>query len=178
MRDDFTAATKKTLAKRVGYRCSSPNCRRHTSGPHSVSEKTLNIGVAAHITAAAYGGPRFSETLTPEARRELDNGIWLCQNRAKLVDNDVMRYSESVLRDWKTLAEDKALKNVEYGSEDRLQSLLITQFNLSTSDKQLVVDPVTGNTLAFDPTKMTVTENYKQTSTILKVMTLPSQWKH
>ena len=109
MRDDFTAATKETLAKRVGFRCSSPHCERLTSGPHWVSEKARNIDVAAHITAAAYGGARFNETLTPEASREPDNGIWLCQNCAKLVDNDVVRYSVSVLLDWTALAEDKAL---------------------------------------------------------------------
>ena len=30
MRGDFTARTKDTLAKRVGYRCSNPHCRQTT----------------------------------------------------------------------------------------------------------------------------------------------------
>lgn len=32
-RDNFTEATKKLLAERVGYICSNPFCRRVTVGP-------------------------------------------------------------------------------------------------------------------------------------------------
>lgn len=42
-RDDFTEATKKLLAKRVGYICSNPFCRRVTVGPQIGGEKTVNI---------------------------------------------------------------------------------------------------------------------------------------
>ena len=38
-----------------------------------------------------------------------DNGIWLCQNCAKLVDNDPIRYTADVLRGWKASAESEAL---------------------------------------------------------------------
>ena len=58
MRDDFTFKTKDTLAKRVGFLCSNPNCQMLTVGPNSNVEKHSNIGVAAHITAASEGGPR------------------------------------------------------------------------------------------------------------------------
>jgi hypothetical protein len=54
-RDDFTKETIETLAKRVGSRCSNPGCRAWTNGPHSDPSKALNVGVAAHITAAAPG---------------------------------------------------------------------------------------------------------------------------
>ena len=60
MRDDFKADVKDLLAKRVGMRCSNPNCRRPTSGPQDAPEKALNIGVAAHIAAASKGGPRYA----------------------------------------------------------------------------------------------------------------------
>ena len=113
MRDDFDVKTKETLAKRVGYWCSNPGCRKLTSGPRSDPEKVLNIGVAAHITAASEGGPRYDPSLTPEERRSVDNGIWLCQNCAKLVDNDVQRYTVVLLREWKERAEEAALREVE-----------------------------------------------------------------
>jgi len=113
MRDDFDANTKETLAKRVGYRCSNPDCRKLTSGPRSDPEKVLNIGVAAHITAASEGGPRYDADLSVEKRRSVKNGIWLCQSCAKLVDNDVERYTVEVLREWKRRAEQAALREVE-----------------------------------------------------------------
>ena len=53
MRDDFPKPVLETLAKRVGNRCSNPACRKRTSGPHTEDDKALNVGVAAHITAAS-----------------------------------------------------------------------------------------------------------------------------
>src|ERR1035438_1369019 len=72
-RDEFTKETKDILAKRVGLRCSNPNCRRPTSGPQAHPRKTVNIGVAAHIAAAAPGGPRYDDRMTPEERCGIEN---------------------------------------------------------------------------------------------------------
>ena len=85
-RDEFDQRTKETLAKRVCYRCSNPNCCKLTSGPHEDPSKSVNIGVAAHITAAASGGKRYNSEISSEARKSIDNGMWLCQNCAKLID--------------------------------------------------------------------------------------------
>jgi hypothetical protein len=104
-RDDFSNDTKDTLAKRVAMRCSNPSCRKPTSGPREDPTKAVNIGVAAHIAAASPGGPRYDETMTHLERGSIENGIWLCQNCAKLVDNDTWRYSARALRRWKHLAE-------------------------------------------------------------------------
>lgn len=118
-RDDFSSQVKEILAKRVGYRCSNPSCRKSTSGPQLDSAKAINIGVAAHLTAASPGGPRYDATLTPEARSAESNGVWLCQNCAKLIDSDVTRYPIKVLRAWKTVAEHQALIELEKrGSSD------------------------------------------------------------
>src|SRR5215211_4041226 len=87
-RDEFPAATKRVLANRVGTRCSNPDCQRTTSGPSSDLEKAVNIGVAAHITAPAPGAPRYDAGLSEEERKSAQNGIWLCQICAKLIDND------------------------------------------------------------------------------------------
>jgi hypothetical protein len=108
MRDDFSEEVKRSLANRVSNDCSNPECRAPTSGPQLDSTKALNIGVAAHITSASPGGPRYNPLLTSEQRCHADNGIWLCQNCAKLIDNDVARFSETLLRAWKTVAEDRA----------------------------------------------------------------------
>ena len=113
MRDDFDEKTKETLARRVGYRCSNPNCRRLTSGPQVDTTKVINIGVASHITAASPRGPRFDAQISIEERKSIENGIWLCQNCAKLVDNDELRYSKDLLIQWKGLSEQAALLEVE-----------------------------------------------------------------
>lgn len=113
MRDDFDEKTKQVLARRVGYRCSSPNCRKLTSGPQTDPAKAINIGVAAHITAAASGGPRFDSELSATERKSSENGIWLCQNCGKLVDSDDKRYSVALLQKWKDLSEQAALQDVE-----------------------------------------------------------------
>jgi hypothetical protein len=112
LRDDFNEAVKRTLAARVGNACSSPDCRALTSGPQDDPTKALNVGVAAHITGAAPGGPRYDALLTADQRRHADNGIWLCQNCAKLVDNDTLQFPEEVLRAWKTIAEYRARSTI------------------------------------------------------------------
>jgi hypothetical protein len=112
-RDDFGADVKDVLAKRVGMRCSNPNCRQPTSGPQKDLKKVVNVGVAAHISAASSKGPRYDPALSPEERRSLENGIWLCQNCAKLVDNDPSRYPPEFLRQWKRLSEQAARLQLE-----------------------------------------------------------------
>ena len=112
MRDDFAEQVKRTISARTGGVCSNPDCRAPTSGPQDDPARALNLGVAAHITAAAPGGPRYDPSLTADARCDADNAIWLCQNCAKLVDNDPLRFPERVLAAWKTLAEHKALYSV------------------------------------------------------------------
>jgi hypothetical protein len=109
MRDDFPEDVKRAVAARVNYRCSRPSCRASTSGPQLDPLKFLNVGVAAHITAASPGGPRYNPALTPEERRHANNAIWLCQNCGKLVDNDQTMFTEGELRQWKQTAETQAL---------------------------------------------------------------------
>ena len=89
-RDNFSKETKEQLAKRVAGFCSNPQCRSSTSGPHTDPAGSVNIGVAAHIIAAAPGGPRGDAGFSSSDRSDISNGIWLCQSCAKLIDNDVM----------------------------------------------------------------------------------------
>ena len=109
MRDDFSQTTKQKLAARVNYYCSNPNCRASTSGPQSDPTKALNIGVAAHIRAAASGGPRYDARMTKQQRSSIENGMWLCENCGKLIDNDKTSFTIEVLKEWKETAEKEAL---------------------------------------------------------------------
>lgn len=133
MRDEFKAATKDLLARRVGFRCSNPGCRQSTSGPQAYPAGSINIGVAAHITAAAADGPRFDAALSEEERCDSDNGVWLCQSCAKLVDNDPTRYTVAVLKEWRHRAEASAARELEQrrkrfpdsvGTFERLERLM------------------------------------------------------
>ncbi|HXG23569.1 MAG TPA: hypothetical protein VNJ09_03360 [Chthonomonadales bacterium] len=156
VRDEFDNRTKEILAHRVGYRCSNPNCRKLTSGPQEDPTKAVNIGVAAHITAASQGGPRYDAGLTSEERKSIDNGIWLCQNCAKLVDNDKQRYTADLLRNWKKLSEQAALLEVENLSPPSQDSVIedieLLRFYSQCFDRPAFQDPFRreGSMEAFD----------------------------
>ena len=115
-RDDFSEQSKTLLSNRVGARCSNPDCQRPTFGSNSDPNKATNIGVAAHICAAAPGGPRYDATMTSEERKSPQNGIWLCQSCSKLIDSDTTRYSKETLVTWKTIAEKSSAMELEHPS--------------------------------------------------------------
>lgn len=99
-RDDFPAAIKGALAARASYRCSI--CGHATAGPSDESPiATSSIGTAAHICAASPGGRRYDETMTPEVRAGIGNGIWLCANHGRFVDTDAVTYTVEVLHRYK-----------------------------------------------------------------------------
>jgi hypothetical protein len=112
MRDEFPKHVVRLLADRVNSNCSNPNCRAPTKAPHSKTEKAVNLGVAAHITAAASGGPRYDECLTPKERAHFINGVWLCDPCSKLIDVDPDRFPADLLREWKRQAEAEAAREV------------------------------------------------------------------
>ena len=107
-RDDFSQTVVKHLGNRVNHICSNPDCQVVTVGPKATPDKASVIGKAAHITAAAEGGPRYDASLTPVQRSGIDNGIWLCANCHDKVDADPVRYPAELLRAWKQQAEDNA----------------------------------------------------------------------
>lgn len=116
-RDDFSASTKELLANRVGRRCSNPSCRKLTCCANERPDKIVNIGVAAHICAAAEGGPRYVPFMSKESRRSAHNGIWLCQNCAKLIDSDIEYYTVRLLHEWRDQAEKLAIEEVTSTSQ-------------------------------------------------------------
>lgn len=112
MRDDFTKKTVDLLAKRAGFLCSNPDCNILTVGAAPTADKSMIVGVAAHITAAAPGGPRYDPTLTPEQRRHHSNGVWLCETHGKAVDSDAEHFTVEMLRKWRQTAEENSLRTI------------------------------------------------------------------
>jgi len=51
--------------------------------------------------------------MSEEDRKSIENGIWLCQNCGKLVDNDEKAYPSDLLQQWKDLSERAALLEIE-----------------------------------------------------------------
>ncbi|HAT8493224.1 TPA: hypothetical protein RQK84_004359 [Vibrio vulnificus] len=108
-RDDFTKDTRDLLAKRVSYKCSNPSCCVFTVGAKDGdATKVASIGVAAHITAAAPGGPRYNANITSAQRKYIHNGIWLCQSCSTIIDRDEIKYTVELLYSWKSTAESNA----------------------------------------------------------------------
>lgn len=112
MRDDFSKRTIDLLAKRAGYLCSNPECNLPTVGAAASPDKSIIVGEAAHITAAAPGGPRYDPSLTAEQRRHHSNGIWLCEIHGKAVDADPNHFTVEMLRKWKQQAEQKSFRAI------------------------------------------------------------------
>ena len=112
MREEFPKEIKRVIASRAGWRCSNPRCRAFTEGPHSDSGRSFSVGVAAHITAASPGGPRYDPEIKTEIRRGPENGIWLCGTCARQIDIDERRYAIRVLRMWKADSEELVAREV------------------------------------------------------------------
>ena len=119
-RDDFTPSVKRMLAQRAGYHCSNPACRRFQVGPSSgSSDKAVNLGKAAHIRAAAPGGPRYDSEQSSEHRSSIENGIYLCGGCADLVDkNNGEGYPTEKLGEWKETHEEWIRERLNRGELD------------------------------------------------------------
>ena len=102
-RDNFDSQTIKTAAMRAAFICSNPDCKALTVGaiPNEPDEYKF-LGVVAHINAASPGGARYSVSMTPEARKSIENALYLCPTCSVLIDkNNGVYFPETVLRKWK-----------------------------------------------------------------------------
>ncbi len=108
-RDDFSPDTKRRLALRAGHRCSFPDCGAQTVGPSDEANDAVNnVGVAAHIAGAARGARRYDPRMTKRQRSSIENGIWLCQTHAKLIDGDEANWTVELLNTIRSAAEERA----------------------------------------------------------------------
>lgn len=103
-RDNFPRSVAEKLARQVAYICSNPECRVQTVGSTASGSSVTSIGVAAHICAASIGGPRYDIHQSLAERTSESNGIWLCNNCSRKVDNDESAFTVTVLRAWKAQA--------------------------------------------------------------------------
>ena len=103
-RDNFTETTRRRIGKQAGWHCSYPWCRRPTVGSNSEGDGAIDVGIAAHIRAAAPGGPRYDPGMSPEQRKSVSNGIWLCETHARLVDSKDPMFTADLLHEWKERA--------------------------------------------------------------------------
>jgi hypothetical protein len=87
-RIEFSRRTKSIIAGRAGYRCSLPDCGIITVGPGLLPDEIAITGTASHIFSASPGGPRGQGGLHRDRLSSPENGIWLCENHGKLVDNN------------------------------------------------------------------------------------------
>lgn len=113
-RSEFSSSTVKALQLRAAFLCSNPDCRCLTIAPSESNETDwVYIGFAAHITAAAEGGPRFDSSFTPDQRSDVSNGIFLCASCATMIDkNNGADFPTDLLRQWKADHESWVRKNL------------------------------------------------------------------
>lgn len=117
-RDDFSRSTVESIAKRSGYICAYPSCKRMTvSGSNDRDSGLTMTGVAAHITAASEKGPRYDHNMSQKERASEINGIWTCQIHGKFIDDNPSRCSVEELRRWKSQHEKWVFDRVESGLE-------------------------------------------------------------
>lgn len=100
-RDNFPQSVKTDLSLRAAHFCSNPRCLRLTAGPRSGGLRGLSTGCAAHICAAAPGGPRYDLNQSKTERRSAINGLWLCRECGDMVDKDDGGFTADELRAWK-----------------------------------------------------------------------------
>lgn len=111
-RDDFKSTTRLQIAKRAGWLCSFPSCRTPTVGATSDGDGVIDIGTAAHIRAAAPGGPRYDEKMSPEERSSANNGVWMCRDHGKAIDSTDSEFTVEQLLEWKRQAEHESRQRV------------------------------------------------------------------
>ena len=104
-----------------------------TRGAQSNDDGTINVGLAAHITAASPDGPRYDPNLTSDQRKHHSNGIWLCQNHGKLVDSDESQFTVEVLLSWKRIAEKRSFSEVLSSKRSPVGTLLVDDEDVQTA---------------------------------------------
>jgi hypothetical protein len=113
-RREFTARTRQLIAERAGHQCSFPTCNRRTIGAGHALDQVSRTGKAAHIFAAAPGGPRGQGGLTPDELGQPENGIWLCSDHATLVDNNRgAAFPPETLLSYKSLQEARVMREIQ-----------------------------------------------------------------
>ena len=90
------------------------------------------IGQEAHIVAQKKNGPRGKSTLTDDQRNKYDNLILLCSNHHKLIDDQEIKYTVELLKEYKIKHEKWVKKNLSQDiikqREDEVYSSYVDKF--------------------------------------------------
>lgn len=148
MAPNFSKKTSETLGKRASYRCSNPDCRVPTIGPNAHPEKITMLGEAAHIRGARPNSKRYDSDMTDSTRAEITNGIWLCRNCHKIIDDDDISYPMERLFHWRELHEQYVIDELgsrPSSSHSVLDSSQLYEFrNYPSIIRRIVIDKPTG----------------------------------
>jgi hypothetical protein len=101
----FSADTIETLGKRAAMICSNPDCGALTAGPTIDEVGSVNLGEAAHIYGLTAKSARYTASLSISELSDITNGIWLCRNCHKSIDNDELRFPVDLLFQWRRMHE-------------------------------------------------------------------------
>ena len=96
-RDNFSSSTRTALFHAALLTCSK--CKRPTAArKKDADDGARKMGRAAHIEAASPEGKRYNPNMSPEQRKHISNGIWLCIECADEIDDDHQPYTVTVLQ--------------------------------------------------------------------------------
>ncbi|MEA2880615.1 MAG: hypothetical protein QOF14_5811 [Hyphomicrobiales bacterium] len=140
----FSAETVATLSRRSAMLCSNPDCGALTTGPASQADASVNIGEAAHIYGRTNTSARFKAGLTETELCDITNGVWLCRNCHKLVDNDGLRFPADLLFAWRRQHEAAVLARIGKSGDvlrEKINQEHLKQFaDTSYLAQQIIID--------------------------------------
>lgn len=140
----FSDDTIETLSKRAALLCSNPDCGVLTSGPTEDKDSSINIGEAAHIYGRTSRAARYKPDLSISEIADITNGIWLCRNCHKLIDNDAPRFPAELLFEWRRQHEQTILERIGRPGDKLREKLQAERLRLfegtSRLAQQIVLD--------------------------------------
>jgi hypothetical protein len=83
---------------RSGNRCAFPGCGRELVEPSESQDDDAFVGELAHIVADSRQGPRGVSSMPDEERDRHDNVVLLCRVCHKIIDDQPLNFSVSVMR--------------------------------------------------------------------------------
>jgi hypothetical protein len=140
----FSANTVETLGRRAAMLCSNPDCGALTTGPTIDENGSVNLGEAAHIFGLTPTSARYTASLSTAELGDITNGIWLCRNCHKAIDNDELRFPADLLFQWRRFHEANVLERLGKPGErlhEKMKSDHLRQFgNISPLAQQIILD--------------------------------------
>lgn len=133
----FTAETVLTLSKRAALLCSNPDCGTLTSGPAEETTNSINIGEAAHIYGRTSTSARYKPDLSVAELSDITNGIWLCRNCHKVIDNDPVRFPAELLFEWRRQHEQSVSARLGQPGERLREKIQAEQLQLFETSSRL-----------------------------------------